>query len=101
MTIEPDTKDWTWVLDERCPECGYDATAVDPSTIGQRVRQAVPRWQHTLRRDNVAVRPSDEVWSPLEYACHVRDVFTVDTIARYHLHDVVHHAYDVGLRDPA
>ena len=22
MPIEPDTKDWTWVLHERCPECG-------------------------------------------------------------------------------
>ena len=23
MTIEPDTKDWTWVLDRPCPECGF------------------------------------------------------------------------------
>src|SRR5690348_7043911 len=75
--ITPDTKDWTWVLGERCPECGYDATTVDPLTIGRRVREAVPRWQEALRRDDVAVRPNEETWSPLEYACHVRDVFTV------------------------
>jgi hypothetical protein len=24
VTIIPDTKDWTWVLDRPCPECGLD-----------------------------------------------------------------------------
>jgi hypothetical protein len=28
-----------------------------------------------LDRDDVTRRPSDDRWSPLEYACHVRDVF--------------------------
>jgi hypothetical protein len=27
VTILPDTKDWTWVLDRPCPECDYDAGA--------------------------------------------------------------------------
>src|SRR4051794_791858 len=26
--VEPDTKDWTWVLDRPCPECGFDPAAV-------------------------------------------------------------------------
>ena len=26
--INPDTKDWTWVLNRSCPECGYDAGTV-------------------------------------------------------------------------
>ena len=26
MTIQPDDKDWTWVLDRRCPECGLDVS---------------------------------------------------------------------------
>ena len=43
MSIEPDNKDWTWVLDRPCPDCAYDA--------------------------------SPEIWSALEYGCHVRDVF--------------------------
>ena len=35
MTITPDTKDWTWVLRERCPECGFDAFAVsDDGDVG-------------------------------------------------------------------
>ena len=25
MDVEPDTKDWPWVLAEKCPECGVDA----------------------------------------------------------------------------
>ena len=28
MPIEPDTKDWTWVLERPCPECGFDAPAL-------------------------------------------------------------------------
>jgi hypothetical protein len=74
--ITPDTKDWTWVLQEPCPECGFDATTVDPAAIGQRVRAAIPRWQEVLRRLDVRARPRDDVWSPLEYGCHARDVFT-------------------------
>jgi hypothetical protein len=75
--ITPDTKDWTWVLESACPECGYDSATVDPVTVGDRTRQAVTRWQSVLRRDDARHRPSDEVWSPAEYACHVRDVFSI------------------------
>ena len=31
-------------------------------------------WSDVLRRPDVRERPAPEVWSPLEYACHVRDV---------------------------
>lgn len=27
MAIVPDTKDWTWVLERACPECGFDASS--------------------------------------------------------------------------
>ncbi len=171
MTIEPDTKDWTWVLAEPCPECGFDAPGLDRARIPQAIRDNATLWDVVLGTDDAAVRPSGHVWSPLEYACHVRDVnelferrlrlmlaedspafdnwdqdaaavagdygvqdpatvadevtaaaaaaagayeevsgdqwertarrsdgaaFTVDTFARYHLHDLVHHAHDVS-----
>lgn len=75
--IEPDTKDWTWVLDAPCPECGFHADAVAGADVADLVRSYVPRWEAVLARADVGVRPEPQVWSPLEYACHVRDVFTV------------------------
>jgi hypothetical protein len=48
VPIVPDDKDWTWVLERPCPECGFDASAVPPASV-----------------------------APLEYACHVRDVCTL------------------------
>ncbi len=77
MTIEPDTKDWTWVLDRPCPECGYDAATTDPSGVGDAVRAAVPRWQAALARPDARRRPQPTVWSPLEYGAHVRDVLRI------------------------
>src|SRR5580765_7158005 len=74
--ITPDTKDWTWVLDSACPECGYDAATVDPRDIGDRTRRAIPRWQAVLQRADARTRPSPDVWSPAEYGCHIRDVLT-------------------------
>jgi hypothetical protein len=73
--VEPDTKDWTWVLEHPCPECGFDAAAHVPATIGATVRATIPRWQTVLTRVDVRNRPRSGVWSPLEYGCHVRDVF--------------------------
>ena len=74
MTIEPDTKDWTWVLDRPCPECGFDAPALDRARVPQAIRDNATLWEVVLDTDDAAVRPSPHVWSPLEYACHVRDV---------------------------
>lgn len=168
--LEPDTKDWTWVLDRPCPECGYDAASVDPGRLGALVRDNAAAWAVVLADPAATERPDPGTWSPAEYACHVRDVdrlfaerldlmltqddptfpnwdqdataleerydlqdpavvreellaaaetvaaaydavpagawerrglrdngseFTVDTFGRYHLHDLVHHLWDV------
>ena len=74
MSIEPDTKDWTWVLDRPCPDCGFDATGLDRDRVPQAIRDNATLWEVVLGDDDAAVRPSSAVWSPLEYACHVRDV---------------------------
>ncbi len=168
---EPDTKDWTWILDRPCPDCAYDAATVDRVSIGAAVRANAEEWREVLASPGVTTRPAPTVWSPTEYAAHVRDVhrtfaerialmlaedaprfpnwdqdatavaerydkqlpedvapaladaaervaaaydavppdawgrpgarsdgstFTVETLGRYHLHDVVHHLWDVG-----
>src|SRR5687767_12278818 len=76
-TIEPDTKDWTWTLQRPCPECGFEASAVAAQRISDLTLQATKPWSGVLARPDVAVRPAPTVWSPLEYACHVRDVCRV------------------------
>jgi DinB superfamily len=168
---EPDDKDWTWVLDRPCPDCGYDASTVARAEFGSRSLDAIAVLRQALTRTDAAVRPEPAVWSPLEYGAHVRDVcvlfrtrlnllldqddplfanwdqdetalseryweqdparvsteldaaahamagamdqvdpdqwqrpgrrsngsvFTTDTLCRYFLHDLVHHAHDVS-----
>jgi hypothetical protein len=172
--IEPDDKDWTWVLARPCPECGYDAAAVAPTEVADRIRRDADEWIRRLADPDAATRRRPAVWSVLEYGCHVRDVhrifdervrsmltqheplfanwdqdrtaveddyasqnpgvvagqlfdaavtvadtyasvpehgwprrglrsngseFTVASLALYHLHDIVHHAYDVDGAD--
>lgn len=41
------------------------------------VRSNAAQWPPLLEHKEVAVRPSDDRWSGLEYACHVRDVFNL------------------------
>ena len=78
MPITPDTKDWTWVLDRPCPECGFDPARVAFREVPGRVRANVDEWRAELNRlPEPAVRPDDSTWSPLEYAAHVRDVFRI------------------------
>jgi hypothetical protein len=77
MAITPDTKDWTWTIERRCPECGFDASAIDVTTVGERVRENAAAWKPVLVRADVRERPNDHTWSPLEYAAHVRDVHRV------------------------
>ena len=72
--IVPDTKDWTWVLDRPCADCGYAAADLDVREVPQRVRANAASWQAVLARPDARSRPQDGVWSPLEYGCHVRDV---------------------------
>jgi hypothetical protein len=75
MAIVPDEKDWTWVLSQRCPDCGHAAGEVPPAGVAAEVRATAARWQPLLAHPAVAVRPDPDTWSALEYACHVRDVF--------------------------
>jgi hypothetical protein len=172
VSIEPDTKDWTWVMDRPCPDCGFDPVSVEREQLAERLHENTRGWYEVLADADFAVRPAQHVWSRLEYACHVRDVhrlfaervglmldqddpvfanwdqdataveevygeqdpavvgvelveraaeaaavyagvaddqwqrtgrrsngsvFTVESIGRYHLHDVVHHLWDVTI----
>lgn len=159
------------MLERACPECGFDAPSLPRDDVPDLLRRNASAWVEVLARADVADRPDPSTWSPLEYACHVRDVhrvfcrryqlmldgddplfanwdqdqaaldgdypaqrpedvardlvaeasavadrlaevsgaawdrpgrrsngsvFTVESLARYHLHDVEHHRHDVG-----
>jgi len=63
------------VLERPCPECGFDAGSLDVATVPEVVRANAAAWQTVLTRPDAAQRPRPDVWSPLEYGCHIRDVF--------------------------
>ncbi len=74
--IVPDDRDWTWVLERRCPECGFDAQACAPEAVAALVLQNADEWKELLANGRVrSGRPDPTTWSSLEYMCHVRDVF--------------------------
>ncbi len=77
--IVPDGKDWTWVLDRPCPECGFDAGSLVVSTVGDLIRTTAASWVVVLTGDESSVRTRDVPgrWSTLEYGAHVRDVFAL------------------------
>ena len=67
----------------RCAECGYSDESVTAADAIAAVRRFGRRYRAPLTRflpgedpDRVLrTRPAPGVWSPLEYAAHVRDVF--------------------------
>lgn len=74
--IEPDDKDWTWVLTRACPDCGFDARECSAESVASLTRDNAEVWRALLRTGSIrSGRPNDAMWSSLEYACHVRDVF--------------------------
>jgi hypothetical protein len=77
MAITPDIKDWTWVLERPCDECGFDSGDYSREDIAGVIRTSATEWTGQLKRGDVKVRPNPEKWSVLEYGCHVRDVYRI------------------------
>lgn len=69
----PDTKDWTWVLDRRCRECGFIAAQFPVEQVGEQLRAIAAAFAEFLDGPSVRRRPAPTTWSALEYGCHVRD----------------------------
>lgn len=64
---------------EQCAECKFSYGAADRQDLPGILASFGPAYDTRMARDHkeVTLRPSPEVWSPLEYACHVRDVFLI------------------------
>ena len=72
----PDDRDWTWVLERPCPECGFVASEFEPASAGDALRRNAASWSTLLAGEAGALtaRRAPDRWSDLEYAAHVRDV---------------------------
>ena len=68
-------------LDGACPGCGFSYAVGRPEITPWLRSDAAAFVVKLARYDDVAVRRrhAPDVWSPLEYACHVRDVLRVQT----------------------
>ena len=55
--ITPDDKDWTWVLERRCPECGFDASGFERELVGSMILANAAAWQRVLRAARRRQRP--------------------------------------------
>ncbi len=66
------------MLGKPCAECGFDSRSFAREDVGAMIRANAAAWRDLLlTRPDVRERPRPDVWSPLEYGCHVRDVFRV------------------------
>jgi hypothetical protein len=74
---EVDSKDWTWVLQQPCPQCGFEAEELHREDIGTRVLLAAKALRDAALAPTARERPSPQVWSALEYVCHTRDACQV------------------------
>ena len=75
MPIVPDDRNWTFVLDEICPDCRFDTQSFPIESVGALIRTNAAKWPALLAHPRATRRPNDHTWSALEYGCHVRDVF--------------------------
>ncbi len=77
MELEPDEKDWTWVLSRPCEACGFVASRFPKEQLGAAIASMGPRWKALLRLADASKRETPERWSVLEYGCHIRDVLVL------------------------
>jgi hypothetical protein len=64
---------------DRCDECGFAYDLAQATSAGQGIADGVAELTSLLLEPeaDVTTRRRPDLWSPLEYACHVRDVLLV------------------------
>ena len=73
-----DDKDWTWVLERPCRECGAAVQTLSREELAPRIRSTAAAWRDMLGRGALVTQPphgATRTWTILEYGAHVRDVF--------------------------
>jgi hypothetical protein len=75
--VPKDDKDWTWILSAPCPACRFDATAISGQDALGEMRVAVDTLIAAVQRPDARERRDPQIWSAVEYGCHVRDMCRV------------------------
>jgi DinB superfamily len=83
--VNDDTRGTQPPVDGVCDECGFDYDGLSDTEVVEALRGFGRRYRAPLSRglpnesldDLLRAHPLPGVWSALEYACHVRDVFAV------------------------
>lgn len=73
-------RDWTRSQFEACPDCGADPSSFADDELGPQLVREIATWGRFMATSDpvgLRARPEPEVWSALEYACHVRDLLPV------------------------
>jgi hypothetical protein len=72
--------DWTRIQRDPCPQCGQHPAALSPSLLGELTAESSVAWREfLLKADDIYLRtiPEPGVFSPIQYAAHVRDILRV------------------------
>lgn len=82
MGTDPSSEGWQWTLIQSrpCPQCGQHPAGQDPSSLGAVALESAAAWAAFLTgADDARLRahPGPEVWSPIQYAAHSRDMLRV------------------------
>lgn len=77
--IVPDQKNWTFVLDEVCSECGYDVRSISPRDVIEQLPDGVERYLQALARPQARLRTIPTRWSDQEYVTHVAHMLVIMT----------------------
>lgn len=64
-------------VDGYCDECGFDYDQPDLESLLATLGRQAAEYPLALSVDHCRVRPDPDTWSALEYACHVRDVLSI------------------------
>jgi hypothetical protein len=73
---------WSRIQSDPCPQCGDNPAALAPASLGELAVARAAAWrQFLLQADDRYLRtcPDVAVFSPLQYAAHVRDILRVYT----------------------
>ena len=80
MKEAPEGWEWVRIQSDPCPQCGHDPAQLPVSALGSSAIEAAAGWREFLETadpDALRLSPTPDVWTPLQYAFHTRDMLVV------------------------